>query len=105
MTGLINELAARPAGGLTLLVLDDYHLIDAQPVQAGMQFLLDHLPPGLRVVLSTRSDPPLRLSRLRARGGLAELRAADLRFTTEEARTLLRATPGLTDAAVTARPP
>jgi LuxR family maltose regulon positive regulatory protein len=101
VTGLINELAAQPPGGLTLLVLDDYHLIDTQPVQAGMQFLLDHLPPGLRVVLSTRSDPALRLSRLRARGGLAELRAADLRFTTEEAGTLLRAAPGLTDAAVT----
>jgi LuxR family transcriptional regulator, maltose regulon positive regulatory protein len=102
VTGLINELAARPAGSLTLLVLDDYHLIDAEPVHTGMQFLLDHLPPGLRVVLSTRSAPPLRLSRLRARGGLAELRAADLRFTPEEAGTLLHATPGLTDAAVTA---
>jgi LuxR family transcriptional regulator, maltose regulon positive regulatory protein len=102
VTGLINELAARPAGGPTLLVLDDYHLIDAEQVQTGMQFLLDHLPPGLRVVLSTRSDPPLRLSRLRARGGLAELRAADLRFTGEEAETLLHAMPGLTDAVVAA---
>jgi LuxR family transcriptional regulator, maltose regulon positive regulatory protein len=100
VTGLINELAAQPAGGLTLLVLDDYHLIDAEPVQAGVQFLLDHLPPGLRVVLSTRSDPPLRLSRLRARGALAELRAADLRFTPEEAEILLP--QGLTDAAVAA---
>jgi LuxR family transcriptional regulator, maltose regulon positive regulatory protein len=102
VTALINELAGQPAGGLALLVLDDYHLIDAEPVHTGMQFLLDHLPPGLRVVLSTRSDPPLRLSRLRARGGLAELRAADLRFTPEEAGALLRATPGLTDAAVAA---
>jgi ATP/maltotriose-dependent transcriptional regulator MalT len=102
VTGLINELTARPAGGLTLLVLDDYQLIDAEPVQTGMQFLLDHLPPGLRLILATRSDPPLRLSRLRARGELAELRSADLRFTAEEAGTLLRGTPGLTDAAVAA---
>ncbi len=102
VTGLINELAARPAGGLTLLVLDDFHLVDAEPVQTGVQFLLDHLPQGLRVVLSSRSDPPLRIGRVRARGGLTELRAADLRFTAAEAGTLLSATPGLSDEAVAA---
>jgi LuxR family transcriptional regulator, maltose regulon positive regulatory protein len=102
ITGLINELAGQAAGGLTLLVLDDFHLIDAEPVQTGVQFLIDHLPPGLRIVISSRSDPPLRISRLRARGGLTELRAADLRFTAEEAGTLLRASPGLTEAAVAA---
>jgi LuxR family transcriptional regulator, maltose regulon positive regulatory protein len=102
VTSLINELAAQPAGGLTLLVLDDFHLIDTEPVQAGVQFLIDHLPAGLRVVLSSRSEPPLRISRLRARGGLTELRAADLRFTADEAGALLSATPGLTDAAVAA---
>ncbi len=102
ITSLINELAGQSAASLTLLVLDDFHLIDAEPVQAGVQFLLDHLPPGLRVVLSSRSDPPLRISRLRARGGLTELRAADLRFTAAEAGTLLSAQPGLTDAAVAA---
>ena len=73
-----------------LLVLDDYHLIDAQPVHTSLAFLLEHLPPGLRLVLASRSDPPLPLARLRAGGQLAELRAAELRFTAEEAAALLR---------------
>jgi LuxR family maltose regulon positive regulatory protein len=80
---LINELAAAPRG--TILVLDDYHVIEAPEVHAAMAFLLDHLPPQLRVVILTRADPPLPLARLRARGELTEIRAADLRFTTEEA--------------------
>src|SRR5262249_61928589 len=79
--GLINELAQPPAAGQALLVRDDYHLISAQPVHAAVGFLLDHLPPGLRIVLATRSDPPLRLGRLRARGEVTELRARDPRFT------------------------
>jgi LuxR family maltose regulon positive regulatory protein len=112
VTVLINELAARPAAGRALLVLDDYHCVGAEQVHAELAFLIGHLPPGLRVVLSTRSDPPLPMSRLRARGELAELRAADLRFTAEEAAALLAgalgaatpgtAAPGLTSAAVTA---
>ena len=80
MTALINELAAQPGGGV-LLVLDDYHLIGSPPVHESMGFLLEHLPPGLHLVLASRADPPLALARLRARGQLAELRAADLRFT------------------------
>src|SRR5215471_8690859 len=104
---LVNELADRPAAGHSLLVLDDYHLIGARQVHAAVQFLLDHLPPGLRLVLAARSDPPLRLSRLRARGELAELRAGDLRFTEAEAAALLRsaagaAAPGLTGSAIEA---
>ena len=81
VTALINELAAQPGEDEMLLVLDDYHLIDAQPVHASLAFLLEHLPPGLHLVLASRSDPPLPLARLRARGQLAELRAAELRFT------------------------
>jgi ATP/maltotriose-dependent transcriptional regulator MalT len=104
VTALINELAAQPGDGQVLLVLDDYHLIDAQPVHAALTFLLEHLPAGLRLVLTSRSDPPLPLARLRARGQLAELRAGELRFTPEEAAALLReaAGPGLPGAAVAA---
>ena len=81
MTALINELAARPGADEVLLVLDDYHLIGAQPVHESLGFLLEHRPPGLHLVLASRTDPPLALARLRARGQLAELRAAELRFT------------------------
>ena len=58
---LINELAADPREDEVLLVLDDYHLIDSQPVHGSLLFLLEHLPPGLRMVLASRSDPPLPL--------------------------------------------
>ena len=94
VTALINDLAARPGDDEVLLVLDDYHLIDAQPVHASLAFLLEHLPPGLHLVLASRADPPLPLARLRAGGQLAELRAADLRFTAEEAAALLRESAG-----------
>jgi ATP/maltotriose-dependent transcriptional regulator MalT len=102
MTALINELAAQP--GPVLLVLDDYHLVDAQPVHASVGFLVEHLPPGLRLVLASRADPPLPLARLRGRGQLAELREQDLRFTAEEAVALLHEAvgPDLPDATVTA---
>ena len=94
VTALINELAAWPGEDEMVLVLDDYHLIDAQPVHGSLEFLLEHLPPGLHLVLASRSDPPLPLPRLRAGGQLAELRAADLRFTAEEAAALLRESAG-----------
>ena len=101
---LINELASRPGEDEVLLVLDDYHLLESRPVHESLTFLLDHLPPGLRLVLASRSDPPLPLARLRARGELAELRAPELRFTADEAAVLLReaAGPGLPDAAAAA---
>jgi LuxR family transcriptional regulator, maltose regulon positive regulatory protein len=104
VTALINELAAQPGPDEVLLVLDDYHLVDSGPVHESVAFLLENLPPGLRVVVSGRADPPLPLARLRARGQLAELRAADLRFTSEEAAALLgeAAGPGLPTMAVTA---
>ena len=90
VTALINELAGRPGGDRALLVLDDYHLIDAGSVHESLAFFLEHRPSGLGVVLTSRSDPPLALSRLRGRGQLAELRAAELRFTPAEAAALLR---------------
>jgi len=108
VTALINELAAQSGENAIVLVLDDYHLIDARQVHASLAFLLEHLPPGLHLVLASRSDPPLPLARLRARGQLAELRADDLRFTAEEAAALLResagaALPGAAVAALVAR--
>ena len=104
VTALINELAAQLGPDEVLLVLDDYHLVDAGPVHESVAFLLENLPPGLLLVVSGRADPPLPLPRLRARGQLAELRAAELRFTTEEAAALLGAAagPGLPDTAVAA---
>ena len=104
VTALINDLATDPGPDEVLLVLDDYHLVDSGPVHESVAFLLENLPPGLRVVVSGRADPPLPLARLRARGQLAELRAADLRFTPEEAAALLgeAAGPGLPGTAVAA---
>src|SRR5215471_4812977 len=94
-TAVINELTSVPGEGGVVLVLDDYHLVEAPPVHESVAFLLDRLPPGLRVVLSSRADPPLPLARLRARGQLAELRAADLRFTVAETAAFLREATGL----------
>jgi len=94
-TAVINELTTVPGKGEVVLVLDDYHLIEAPPVHESVAFLLDRLPPGLRVVLSSRADPPLPLARLRARGQLTELRAADLRFTLAETAAFLREATGL----------
>jgi LuxR family transcriptional regulator, maltose regulon positive regulatory protein len=76
---LVNELA--DSADEVVLVLDDYHLIQAQSVHESLGFLLDHLPASLRLVVASRADPPLPLARLRARGQLAELRERDLRFT------------------------
>ena len=90
MTALINEVAGQPdADEALLLVLDDYHVISSQLVHESLGFLLEHRPPGLQLALTSRSDPPLALARLRARGQLTELRAAELRFTPGEAAALL----------------
>ena len=88
VTALINWLQDRP--GELALVLDDYHLIDEPAIHDSLGFLLSHLPPRLHLVIATRSDPPLPVARLRASGQLAELRAADLRFTPQEAAAFLR---------------
>jgi LuxR family transcriptional regulator, maltose regulon positive regulatory protein len=93
-TALINELS-RPGQGEITLILDDYHLIQAQAVHDSVAFLLDRLPPELRLLLASRADPPLPLARLRARGQLAELRATDLRFTLEETAAFLREATGV----------
>jgi LuxR family maltose regulon positive regulatory protein len=97
LTMLLNALAGLPAD--VVLVLDDYHLITAQPIHEGLLFLLDHLPARLHLVVSTRSDPPLPLARWRARGQLAEVRAGDLRFTETEAAAFLGEVMGLDLAA------
>jgi LuxR family maltose regulon positive regulatory protein len=88
VTALINQLAGQPDQGM-VVVLDDYHLVQAPPVQASVRFLVEHRPAGLGVVVAARADPPLGLARLRVRGLLAELRAAELRFSVEEAAELL----------------
>jgi LuxR family transcriptional regulator, maltose regulon positive regulatory protein len=93
LAALLNDLDGLP--GDVLLVLDDYHLVDASEVHAGMTFLLEHQPPQLHVVLAGRTDPPLPLARMRARGRLSELRAADLRFTAEESAAYLNGPMGL----------
>jgi LuxR family maltose regulon positive regulatory protein len=93
LTALLNDLGA--TAGEIVLLLDDYHVIDAGDVQDGMAFLLDHLPVGLHVVMASRADPALPLARLRARGELAEIRAAELRFTTDEAASYLNEMMGL----------
>ena len=93
LTALLNDLAVIAAD--IVLVLDDYHVIDAREVQDGMAFLLGHLPPRLQVVIASRADPALPLARLRARGELAEIRAADLRFTPEEAAAYFNEMMGL----------
>ena len=80
---LLNDLGAISKD--VVLVLDDYHVIEARDIHDGMAFLLERLPPQVHLVLSTRADPPLQLARWRGRGELLEIRAADLRFTPDEA--------------------
>ena len=98
---LLNEITAiadDPSTGSSksfVVILDDYHLIDAEPVHSGITFLLSHLPPQMHLVLASRSDPPLALARLRGRGELAELRASELRFTADEAAAFLNEVMGL----------
>ena len=92
-TALINEVNAFPND--LILVLDDYHVITNSEIHPLLAFLLDHLPPQLHLVILTRADPPLPLARLRARGQLAEIRAADLRFTNSEAASFLNEIMGL----------
>ena len=97
LTTLLNDLAATP--GEVWLVLDDYHLVDKTEIGQGMIFLLDHLPSHVHVVLSTRADPDLQLARWRARNELVEIRAADLRFTSDETASYLNEASGLCLAA------
>jgi LuxR family maltose regulon positive regulatory protein len=82
LTSLLNEIVTIPDS--FLLVLDDFHVIDAKPVENALVFLIEHLPPQMHLVIATREDPPLPMARYRAKGQLTELRTADLRFTSSE---------------------
>jgi LuxR family maltose regulon positive regulatory protein len=93
LAAVLNELSAAPTD--VDVVLDDYHQVDGPEIGSGMAFLLDHLPPQIHLVISSRSDPALPLARLRARGELVEVRAADLRFTPEEVAAYLNDVIGL----------
>jgi LuxR family maltose regulon positive regulatory protein len=93
LTTLLNELADLEAD--VALVLDDYHLIESRAIHEALTFLIEHLPARMHLVISTRADPPLPLARLRVRDEMAELRAADLHFTPEEAATFLEGVMGL----------
>jgi LuxR family maltose regulon positive regulatory protein len=87
LTTLLNEITTIPDN--CIFVLDDYHIVDSKPVDNALAFLLEHLPPQMHLVITTREDPQFPLARLRARGQLTELRAADLRFTPTEAAEFL----------------
>ncbi|MBD2872003.1 helix-turn-helix transcriptional regulator [Paenibacillus sp. IB182493] len=93
LTVLINEISDLPYK--FVLVLDDYHVIDAKWIDDAISFLLEHLPPQMHLVIATRENPQLPLGRLRARGHLTELRDADLRFTPGEAAAFLNQVMGL----------
>jgi len=93
LTALLNEITT--ISDDFVLVLDDYHVLDAQPVDQALTYLVEHLPPHMHLVIATREDPPLPLARLRAGGHLTEVRAVDLRFTPSEAAAFLNQGMGL----------
>jgi ATP/maltotriose-dependent transcriptional regulator MalT len=93
LVSLINDLDV--LAGPTVVALDDYHVLDGTAVHEAVTFLLDNLPPQVTFAITSRADPPLPLSRLRARGELVEVRAADLRFTRSEAQVFLNEVMGL----------
>ncbi|MDQ3704952.1 MAG: LuxR C-terminal-related transcriptional regulator, partial [Chloroflexota bacterium] len=93
LTTLLNDITTIPDN--FLLVLDDYHVIDAKAVDQALTFLVEHLPPQMHLVIATREDPQLPLARLRARDQLTELRVTDLRFTPSEAAGFLNQVMGL----------
>src|SRR5881227_1310125 len=93
LTTLLNEITTIPDH--FVLVLDDYHVLDAKPVDHALTYLVDHLPSQMHLVIATREDPPLPLARLRVGGYLTELRAVDLRFTPSEAAEFLNQGMGL----------
>ncbi|SRR5216683_45980 len=93
LTALLNDLTT--IQDHFVLVLDDYHVLDAKAVDQTLTYLVEHLPPHMHLVIATREDPHLPLARLRARGHLTEVRAADLRFTPSEAAAFLNQVMGL----------
>ena len=94
LTALLNDITTVP--NQFILVLDDYHVIDAKPIDDALALLIERLPPQIHLVIATREDPQLPLARLRVRGQLTELRVADLRFTSTEAADFLNQVMGLT---------
>jgi len=90
---LINELIA--SAQQLVLVLDDYHLVHAEPIHDSIAFLLRHLPDNVQIAIASRADPPLPLASLRAAGEITEVRAAELRFSNSEADVLLNDSLGL----------
>lgn len=98
LTVLINDIATLPQQddpAQTVLVLDDYHAIDTQAIHDSVAFLIERLPPHVHLVIATRVDPPLPLSRWRARAQMVEVRIDDLRFTSRETATFLNQSMGL----------
>jgi LuxR family maltose regulon positive regulatory protein len=93
LTLLVNTLGGFPQD--FVLVFDDYHVIEAPTIHEALTFLIGHLPPHMHLVFLTRADPPLPIARLRARGQLTEIRAADLRFSVDEAAKFLNQVMGL----------
>jgi LuxR family maltose regulon positive regulatory protein len=93
LTNLLNEITT--ISDSFILVLDDYQMIDSQPVDQALVYLVEHLPPQMHLVIASREDPHLPLARYRARGQLTELRAADLRFSSSEAAEFLNQVMGL----------
>jgi LuxR family maltose regulon positive regulatory protein len=87
LTLLVNDLLA--SSDHFVLILDDYHVIESRAIHDALELLLDHLPPAMHLVMTTRADPPLPLARMRVRAQLVEIRAADLRFSLEEATVFL----------------
>ncbi len=93
LTNLLNDLIQ--GSGDIILILDDYHVISDPIIHDSLLFLIDHLPPTLHLVLATRTDPELPISRFRVRGQMVEVRSSDLRFTQEEATSFLLQRMGL----------
>lgn len=93
LTSLLNEIASVSED--FILVLDDYHVVDSEPIDEALTFIVEGLPPQMHLVIATREDPDLPLARLRARNQLTELRVKDLRFTDSEAAGFLAQTMGL----------
>ena len=93
LTALINEITTIPDN--FVLVLDDYHVIHAKPVDGALTFILEHLPPQMHLIIATREDPALPLAQLRVRGQLTELRVRALRFTSTKAAAFLNQVMGL----------
>jgi len=93
LTALVNDITA--SAPRFALVMDDYHLIQEIKVHQAIDFLFDHFPPGMHMVILSRIDPPMSLGRLRVQQELTEIREADLRFTHDEVAAFLNQKMGL----------